>query len=282
MNSAGGSFGPRSGWRSPARSCSATPAHVHLDGERQPCSRRTTRNRSQRPSRKTPRSRATRRWMSPRGRAARGQRRGDPDQHRGATVRSRVALLVPLLAALLGLANAFRMRKLPDPAPSSSAEGTLPWGDASPEVDRTRRDRVEPRPRLAKAARTCQTSRGRSRSRRPLGRSRSRHRLARGPPRRSITATPESPSLSLAPTPTSSSPSGNPERPPGLPRSLADPDRAGVPIAHRLADGEPSETSSTTVPSLTTTVPAVPTEGSSTPSGPGPAALVVIGAIAST
>jgi MFS family permease len=36
-----------------------------------------------------------------------------------------VALLVPLLAALLGLANAFRMRKLPDPAPSSSAEGTL-------------------------------------------------------------------------------------------------------------------------------------------------------------
>ena len=28
-----------------------------------------------------------------------------------------VALLVPLLAALLGLANAFRMRKLPDPAP---------------------------------------------------------------------------------------------------------------------------------------------------------------------
>jgi hypothetical protein len=36
-----------------------------------------------------------------------------------------VALLVPLLAALLGLANVFRMRRLPDPAPSSAAEGTL-------------------------------------------------------------------------------------------------------------------------------------------------------------
>ncbi|HEX5936340.1 MAG TPA: MFS transporter [Actinomycetota bacterium] len=35
-----------------------------------------------------------------------------------------VALLVPLIAALLGLANGFRMRKLPDPAPSSG-EGML-------------------------------------------------------------------------------------------------------------------------------------------------------------
>ena len=36
-----------------------------------------------------------------------------------------IALLVPLVAALLGLANGFRMRKLPDPAPSEAVEGTL-------------------------------------------------------------------------------------------------------------------------------------------------------------
>ena len=34
-----------------------------------------------------------------------------------------VALLVPLLAGLLGLLNSFRMRRLPDPAPSASLEG---------------------------------------------------------------------------------------------------------------------------------------------------------------
>jgi EmrB/QacA subfamily drug resistance transporter len=34
-----------------------------------------------------------------------------------------VALLVPVLASLLGLLNAFRMRRLPDPKPASSAEG---------------------------------------------------------------------------------------------------------------------------------------------------------------
>jgi hypothetical protein len=34
-----------------------------------------------------------------------------------------VALLVPLLAALLGLVNAFRMMRLPDPAPSAAVEG---------------------------------------------------------------------------------------------------------------------------------------------------------------
>ena len=34
-----------------------------------------------------------------------------------------VALLVPLLAALLGLLNAFRMMRVPDPEPSSAAEG---------------------------------------------------------------------------------------------------------------------------------------------------------------
>jgi hypothetical protein len=34
-----------------------------------------------------------------------------------------VALAIPLLAGLVGLVNAFRMMKLPDPEPSSSAEG---------------------------------------------------------------------------------------------------------------------------------------------------------------
>ena len=36
-----------------------------------------------------------------------------------------IALLIPLLAALLGLVNGFRMTRLPDPEPSSAAEGTL-------------------------------------------------------------------------------------------------------------------------------------------------------------
>ena len=34
-----------------------------------------------------------------------------------------VALLVPILAALVGLFNSFRMIRLPDPVPSSAAEG---------------------------------------------------------------------------------------------------------------------------------------------------------------
>ena len=34
-----------------------------------------------------------------------------------------VALLIPLLAGLLGLFNSFRMMRLPDPVPSNSAEG---------------------------------------------------------------------------------------------------------------------------------------------------------------
>ena len=34
-----------------------------------------------------------------------------------------VALLMPLLAGLLGLFNSFRMMRLPDPASSNSAEG---------------------------------------------------------------------------------------------------------------------------------------------------------------
>ena len=36
-----------------------------------------------------------------------------------------IALLVPLIAALLGLLTAFRMTRLPDPKPSSAAEGVL-------------------------------------------------------------------------------------------------------------------------------------------------------------
>jgi hypothetical protein len=35
----------------------------------------------------------------------------------------RVALLLTLMAALAGVANAFRMMRLPDPAPSGAAEG---------------------------------------------------------------------------------------------------------------------------------------------------------------
>jgi hypothetical protein len=35
------------------------------------------------------------------------------------------ALLVPLIAALLGLFNGFRMTRLPDPEPSAGAEGML-------------------------------------------------------------------------------------------------------------------------------------------------------------
>jgi hypothetical protein len=34
-----------------------------------------------------------------------------------------VALLIPILAGLVGLFNSFRMMRLPDPAPSSSVEG---------------------------------------------------------------------------------------------------------------------------------------------------------------
>jgi hypothetical protein len=36
-----------------------------------------------------------------------------------------VALLIPLLAALLGLVNGFRMMRLPDPRPSSAVEGMV-------------------------------------------------------------------------------------------------------------------------------------------------------------
>ena len=36
-----------------------------------------------------------------------------------------IALLIPLLAALLGLFQGFRMTRLPDPEPSAAAEGML-------------------------------------------------------------------------------------------------------------------------------------------------------------
>jgi hypothetical protein len=36
-----------------------------------------------------------------------------------------IALAIPLLAALLGLVNGFRMTRLPDPEPSSAAEAVL-------------------------------------------------------------------------------------------------------------------------------------------------------------
>jgi len=36
-----------------------------------------------------------------------------------------IALIVPLLAGLLGLVNGFRMMRRPDPAPSDSAEMAL-------------------------------------------------------------------------------------------------------------------------------------------------------------
>jgi hypothetical protein len=45
----------------------------------------------------------------------------DVARHRGL----QVALLVPLLAALGGLATSFRMMRLPDPEPSEEAEGAM-------------------------------------------------------------------------------------------------------------------------------------------------------------
>ena len=36
-----------------------------------------------------------------------------------------VALLIPILAGGLGLLNSFRMMRLPDPAPSGTAEGMV-------------------------------------------------------------------------------------------------------------------------------------------------------------
>ena len=39
-----------------------------------------------------------------------------------------VALLIPILAGLIGLFNSFRMMRLPDPKPSSAAEGLAALG----------------------------------------------------------------------------------------------------------------------------------------------------------
>ena len=36
-----------------------------------------------------------------------------------------VALLIPIVAGLLGLVNSFRMARLPDPTPSGSTEGVV-------------------------------------------------------------------------------------------------------------------------------------------------------------
>jgi hypothetical protein len=36
-----------------------------------------------------------------------------------------VALLIPILAAVLGVLNGFRMRRLPDPKPNEAVEGML-------------------------------------------------------------------------------------------------------------------------------------------------------------
>ena len=78
-------------------------------------------------------------------RRARGRRRGD-EQHRSSSsivageppdvqdeiidintdarhIALQVALLIPLLAALAGLLNSFRMLRVPEPKPSAAAEG---------------------------------------------------------------------------------------------------------------------------------------------------------------
>ena len=50
-------------------------------------------------------------------------RGGDrPDQHRRTAARAQVALLIPLLAGLLGLFNSFRMVRLPDPDRPAAGE----------------------------------------------------------------------------------------------------------------------------------------------------------------
>ena len=45
--------------------------------------------------------------------------------YQASTTALQVALLIPLFASLLGLLNSFRMVKLPDPEPSSTAEMVL-------------------------------------------------------------------------------------------------------------------------------------------------------------
>ena len=60
--------------------------------------------------------------------SCKGQPPGDQDEIIRINTEARhialqVALLIPLLAALLGLFNSFRMMRLPDPRPSSAVEG---------------------------------------------------------------------------------------------------------------------------------------------------------------
>ena len=54
-----------------------------------------------------------------------GARREIARAARASGLVTRVALLVPLLAGLLGLLNDFRMMRRPDPAPSETAETAL-------------------------------------------------------------------------------------------------------------------------------------------------------------
>ena len=51
--------------------------------------------------------------------------RDHPHQHRRAPRALQIALIVPILAALAGFANSFRMMRQPDPVASSAAEGLL-------------------------------------------------------------------------------------------------------------------------------------------------------------
>ena len=73
-----------------------------------------------------------------------------------------IALLIPLVAALLGLLNGFRMTRLPDPEPSSAAE-TLEPADGWPNRSTSRRCRrprsltvSDSRPSLSSTVRTTQ------------------------------------------------------------------------------------------------------------------------------
>jgi hypothetical protein len=51
--------------------------------------------------------------------------RDHPHQHDARPIALQIALLIPLIAALLGLVNGFRMTRLRDPEPSAAAEGIL-------------------------------------------------------------------------------------------------------------------------------------------------------------
>ena len=56
---------------------------------------------------------------------SRGSGRDHSHQHEARPISLQIALLVPILAALAGLLNSFRMMKLKDPPRSSSAETVL-------------------------------------------------------------------------------------------------------------------------------------------------------------